>query len=415
MRELRVGYLQEHSVIGRSFVGAAPYCRYVPVGDWYRTLARAGQLINHCVRRELLGVRSLNHQFRERRGHAGVDVLHLFNQISYGRLPWISSFDGPLPLASRALAALAADRCRRLLALSRNAADTQSELLASALPTLTAPPASAGPWRNTIARKITVLRPPQPRLIAHIGAKPPLGNRPLRLLFIADDFVNGGGSELLGVVTAVASKQRRAFELIIVSPLSLVRRDPLSSHGVGTADDPDTTAKLRAARALIAGNRSWIRQHEVVERAMLLQLMRDADLGVVLTCEDRYAFAALELQAAGCPVISTDVHALPEINDERRGWLINLPKGPLGEARRASALERQQLARAIHEGLAASLQQILANPCLVRVRGERALQLIDTDHDPERIGAQLFELYLECIVAARARGDAASIERRVDL
>jgi len=211
MRELRVGYVPDQH--RHSLIGAAPYCRHVPLGDWNRLLARAGRLLNRCTGRELLEVSELAHTFRERRLHPGVDVLHLCNQVSYGRLPWLTSFDVALPRlagpgaargsgstleqtaahprTARTLAALATDRCRRLLALSRCAADTQGQLLASALP------AAAARWHAAIAGKTMVLPPPQPRLLSHMQSKPPLGGRRLRLLFITADFRRDGGLELI--------------------------------------------------------------------------------------------------------------------------------------------------------------------------------------------------------------------------
>ena len=96
MRELRVGYVYDDQAARRNLL-AAPYCRYVRIGDWYRVLARAGRLLNRCARRELLDVHDLAHQFRELRAPRALQLLHLFNQISYGAVPWVSSFETVLP------------------------------------------------------------------------------------------------------------------------------------------------------------------------------------------------------------------------------------------------------------------------------------------------------------------------------
>ncbi|HEX4023766.1 MAG TPA: glycosyltransferase family 4 protein [Steroidobacteraceae bacterium] len=411
MRELRVGYVYENYSIRRNVLGAAPYCRYVQIGDWYRTLARAGRLLNRCAGRELLDVHDLAHQFRERRARPAVDLLHLFNQVSYGELPWVSSFETVLPRLRllldrhhgpepsfgqagahpglvRALAALAAGACRRLLALSQCSADMQRELLAAALP--------LGPReREAISAKTVVLPPPQARLIADLTAKPLAADGRLRLLFVGASFFRKGGVELLETLAALVHTQRLPLELTIVSSLAL------DGYAAG-----ENAADQRRVRGLIQSNRQWIHHHDRLDNQAVLQLMRRADVGVLPTYADTYGFAALEFQAAGCPVISTDVRALPEINDDTRGWLIRVPKNRLGEALYTSAADRERLSRTIREGLARCITQIAAQPQLARIKGERALRALER-HDPARIGERLFDIYMEC-AAARAAGFRAS-------
>ncbi len=58
----------------------------------------------------------------------------------------------------------------------------------------------------------------------------------------------------------------------------------------------------------------------------VLELLKTCDVGLLPTYADTYGFSALEAQSAACPVISTDVRALPEINNTEVGWLINVPK-----------------------------------------------------------------------------------------
>jgi len=412
MRELQVGYVYDNYPIRRNVLGAAPYCRYVHIGDWYRALARAGRLFNRCAGRELLDVHDLAHQFRERRARPTVDLLHLFNQVSYGTLPWISSYETVLPrlrplldrhhgaepsfehIAShsrvaRALSALAAQPCRRLVALSQCAADMQCELLADALPRLPRE-------REAIARKTVVLPPPQAPLIGDPAAKPASADGRLRLLFVGASFFRKGGVELIETLCTLRRTRRTPVQLTIVSNLAL--------DGYATGE---SAADQQRMRALIQANRQWIRHYDNLDNQAVLQLMRRSDVGVLPTHADTYGFAVLEFQAAGCPVISTDVRALPEINDDGRGWLIRVPRNRLGEALYTTATERERLSRSIREGLARCIIQITTEPAQVRIKAERALRALRARHDPARVGARLFDIYLDC-VAARPVGSRSS-------
>jgi len=161
-------------------------------------------------------------------------------------------------------------------------------------------------------------------------------------------------------------------------------------------------------RALLSAHRDWIHHHDGLEESALLQKMREADVGLLPTCADDYGFAVLQMQACGCPVISTDVRALPEINDAQRGWLIGVPKDALGQARCATGVERVRLSQAIREGLTHCLQEVLAQPLQARARGERALQGIEAAHDPTHIGERLFDIYLECVAGRAPRSRATA-------
>ncbi|MFW2788163.1 glycosyltransferase, partial [Acinetobacter baumannii] len=54
-------------------------------------------------------------------------------------------------------------------------------------------------------------------------------------------------------------------------------------------------------------------------------------IGLLPTWADTFGYSVLEFQACGCPVISTDVRALSEINNNDIGWLINVDKNKYGE------------------------------------------------------------------------------------
>lgn len=54
--------------------------------------------------------------------------------------------------------------------------------------------------------------------------------------------------------------------------------------------------------------------------------MKNSHVGLLQTWSDTYGYSVLEFQACACSVITTDLRALPEINNNEVGWLIELPK-----------------------------------------------------------------------------------------
>jgi glycosyltransferase involved in cell wall biosynthesis len=405
MRELRIGYGYDEQM-ARSNVLAAPYCRYVRIADRYRVLAHAGRLLNRCARRELLDVHDLAHQFRELRAPRSLQLLHLFNQVSYGATPWVASFETVLPRlrvlldgrrgatpsferaatdpqVAHALAALAGAACRRLIALSQYSAHMQQELLGAAAPV-------SQRWRELIARKIVVLPPPQRPLVATVAARS--SDARLRLLCLGPNLAHDGGLELLETLAALL-RERAALVRQWGTPLQLTMVGSLAPDSRGAGH---STAQQQRVLAMIRANRHWIRHYEALDHEAVVRLMRAADVGVLPACAHSGVASVLELQAAGCPVISTNVRALPEVNDDARGWLIAVPRNRLGEALDGSAAQRERLSRALRAGLAHCLGQLLAEPQQVRIKGERALRALESQHDPEHVGARLFDIYMEC-------------------
>ncbi len=76
----------------RLMVGKLPEAQYVPVRDWYGFLRRLANKLNRTVGKPLIPIFNLNNQFEDLDLNR-VDLLHFFNGISYGRTPWVTSFE----------------------------------------------------------------------------------------------------------------------------------------------------------------------------------------------------------------------------------------------------------------------------------------------------------------------------------
>ena len=96
-----------------------------------------------------------------------------------------------------------------------------------------------------------------------------------------------------------------------------------------------------------------------------MALLRSGDVALLPTFHDSYGYAVLEGQALGCPVITADVAALPEINDNERGWMIEVPQTEFGEGLWRTKEARVRLSAAIEEQLAAHLEAIVRDPSVI--------------------------------------------------
>lgn len=71
-------------------------------------------------------------------------------------------------------------------------------------------------------------------------------------------------------------------------------------------------------------NGTWLTHYYNLPNTDVLELIKRADIGLLPTYSDVFGYSVLEMQACGCPVISSDVRALPEINNNECGWVMEI-------------------------------------------------------------------------------------------
>jgi glycosyltransferase involved in cell wall biosynthesis len=358
-----------------------------------------------------------------------VDLLHFFNVVSQGCTPWIVTFETVVPRmtrtvtchqgaapsyaplrgardVTRALDALAGPHCRRIVALSACAAEMQRALLRE-----------FPDHREAIERKLVVLHPPQSRLLARYDEKPveqaergERGERrerrewrvpheqagAIRFAFVGASFFRKGGVETVETLERLRRERAYPIQLTVVSSL---RIDAYATR--------ETPADVARARQLLERNADWVAHVPHASNSETLGLMRASHVGLLPTHADTYGYAVLEFQAAGCPVITTNVRALPEINDNDQGWLIEVPRNPLGEAIYATADQRAELSSAIRAGIERVVHEIFDDRDIIRRKAELGLVRIARQHSPEAHAAALARIYREALdgredVAGRA-------------
>lgn len=326
---------------------------------------------------------NLNHKLRQ------IDILHFFNTINQGTTPWIATFEGTLPIyhvvddpkiikitdatkVEKALRHLCAPSCLQLIALSHYTEHLQQTLL-NQFPE----------FESEIASKIKVCYPPQKLLISSLSEKK-LPSDELSFLFVGRHFWRKGGYEVI-----------KAFDRFIKSGKSPVKikltliGDIAVTSGINVGQ---TLERQHEVETIIAQN-NWIEHLSTLSNPELLQKMKETHVGLLPTYADTFGYSVLEMQACGCPVISTNVQALPEINSDKCGWLIHLPKTSLGHALYQTASEQSLLSATIQQQLEEILYSIVAHPEIIAQKAQNALIQLAEQHSPEKYAEQLEMIY----------------------
>ncbi len=396
---MRIGildYRMDYYTIKRIILNKVPGFDYVPVKDLYSISRRVALRFNRLFEKTLFSTFNLNNQFEDFDLNK-VDVLHFSNGISYGKTPWVSQFETILPrfdyllqrdkpvvvknkrnqaMTQRGLEALAGDACKAIIAWSENAAKNQRNLL-SEFPSEIA---------EAILSKMIVLAPPQDALVDEVTVRTYSKENSIRFILVGAGFFRKGGREILNSFEKLVKEEELPVKLVLVSRL---HRDYYAAH--------ETEADIAWAKEKIQANPDWIEYYETMPNQQVLELLKTCDVGLLPTYADTYGFSALEAQSAACPVISTDVRALPEINNTELGWLINVPKNELGEAYYQTPEDRQVLSERIQSGLEHIIRGIAQEPNIIAKKGQAALEKIKAQHDPVRYGEALREIYEKAV------------------
>ena len=380
----------------RSILYKLPEAEYVPVRDLYSFLRRGAVFINRRMGHSIFQTFDLNNQFDDFELNK-VDILHFSNGVSYGRTPWVSQFETLLPrfdgvvqryegktrrslrmtpLVERGMNALQSPSCKRIIAWSQCAAEFQRDLLAE-LPF---------EERENILGKMVVVHPPQPVLKQQQEEARYDSSHPIRFILVGDAFFRKGGREVLKAFDNLISNEQAPIKLILVSSLRL---EPYAAQ--------ETQADRDWAVQFIQDHSDWIEHFDNLPHDKVLELMKNCDVGLLPTYADSYGFSVLEEQACGLPVISTDVRALPEINNTSVGWIIRVPKNELGEALYSTPEERERLSQQIQSGMEAIISSIVADPSVIYTKAAAAIERVRDNHDPQVYAQKLREIYQEAL------------------
>ena len=307
-----------------------------------------------------------------------VEMYHFFNGISFGKRPWVTTFETMLPrwgeigynLEKRGMKLLAGDACKRIIALSECTYGIQQDLIHSTWPD----------YAEEIQRKMIVLHPPQKLQIRSMDEKPV--NEKVTFAFVGAAFFRKGGKEVLKALDNLYVSGVRNWHLNIVSALEF---DDYASG----ATQPD----LDEVRRIIGKYEHHISHFYGLPNEEVMQVFKNSDIGLLPSYADTYGYSVLEAQASGCPVITTNIRAFPEINDEQRGWMIEVPCKEHGIALVENQVQRAAFSEVLLEGLMETFRKILLDPSQIKPKGLLAFQKISENHSVDERTQTLESLY----------------------
>ncbi len=321
-----------------------------------------------------------------------IDVIHTFNRVClHDRNRWVATFEKTFPeyfseenrinfsLMKRQLPLILSDKCIAVLPMSQWAYNYEIWLLSQF---------ANQEEINRVKEKMTVLYPPQDTLIKENEINAKFDNtKKIKFLYVGGQIKRKGGSEVLKVFAQL----RRKY-------------DNFSVTFIGRLDDNYGNFYLdgeeRKVICDIIANADWIEYYEKLSNEEVLRLAMHTHVGLLPTMGDTFGFSVLEMQACGCPVITTDRQALPEINDDQCGWQIktddvHIPHGD--DFAHYTKNEVDILSKTIREKLIEIGTGILENEYQLQKKAEKSVERIRKQHMPEEYRKRLYSIYQQAM------------------
>lgn len=307
-----------------------------------------------------------------------VQIIHTFNTVCDTKLPWIASFETCLPrytvgsqlnprfkdyFVRKSLEKMEKDNCIQLLAISNRALECQKILLKDF-------------GYIDIMNKTSVLHPPQEIYISEERLEEKYFDvSQLECLFVGHAFFVKGGKEMLEGL--IQLRKEYNIHLTIVS----------SFLTMGMEDSKEDKQYRRECMKLIDENKTWIKVYRTLSNRQVIKLAQKAHLGFLPSYVDTYGYSVLEMQACGCPVITSDIHALPEINNENCGWLSHLNQ--YDDLNLLREENRKQILKI--------LQNIIQNIGEIGGKARQAVDRVQKEHSPKKYEEKLINFYQRTI------------------
>lgn len=308
--------------------------------------------------------------------------IHCFNSIIKTEKEWIVSFENLLPNLDSFVDPkeylikvgwlIAKDNCKGILPMSQWAYNYTSETWKKYMPSS---------LYDACIKKMQVLLPPQ----AVVVSKEKIAQKyndftQYEFVFVGNDFWRKGGHDLIEVL-AKHSKNNR-FHISIISKLKTVHAEMWNSHD----DEKEKMAELLTEKA-------WITWYNNIPNKQVLEILKTSHIGFLPTYEDTFGFCVLEMQACGVPVVTTNVNAVPEFNNDSIGWIIDLCENV--DSRKVNFKEEEKnISYKIRMQLDSIVKEILS--CDIGMIKEKAIlarENIIHNHSVSEYGKKLYKLF----------------------
>jgi glycosyltransferase involved in cell wall biosynthesis len=392
-----VGFVHRYYPESRNIIGIIDEIKYKKVWDFYSIGYAISYIQMYLTKLKFDTFTDFQFQFNDINMNK-VDLLHFFNTISYGRTPWISTYETILPRFSfaqdchhglnpsfsslkdnikikRALEIISAKPCKYIIAISECNANMQREFLKE-----------FPEYQEKILKKMLVMHPPQKALMSEYSDKKIDISGKIRFIFVGSLFFQKGGLEIIETLKMLKEKNNYDIELIIISSLA-----------INNYVTKEFANDIQHVRLLIHENKDWIKYFSRLENYEVLEWMKKSHVGLLLTYADTYGYAVLEFQAAGCPVVSTNIRALPEINSNDNGWIIKIPKNYLGEAIYSTKEDRLIIRNLIREGLEQVVHEIFSDKKIILEKSKNSIININKNHSIQNYSKKMSEIYRKAL------------------
>lgn len=309
-----------------------------------------------------------------------VDFIHTFNTVCDTDSPWCASFETKIPRVwpvtenekeyyLQLVEYIKRPNCRALYALSQNAYNIQKQDLMSYI---------SPDEVDVLMKKTKVLHAPQEVLISEEEFINKHNTQKIHFIFVGRLFFIKGGRECIQALSRFEERYR--FKLTLISSLQY------NDHFTKTS-----IKEMERCRDMIR-EKSWIDYYESLPNEEVLKKCKEAAIGLLPSVAETYGYVILEMQAAGCPVVTTNIRAMPELNNEECGWVCRIPVDELGNcAEPDSAIWSEILERELER----CFQEIFNNPDKIKEKGRKALERIKRMHDPYEYQNELKKNFLE--------------------
>ena len=390
---MKVGYSVDGYQNRRTIINKVEQYNYIKVLDIYKILFKFALINQNVLKQSTPDLVDFIYRFNDLNLNK-VDLLHFWNTISYGKTPWITTFETIVPRFKstinchhgkncgyssvkedrkilNALETLSGKSCKKLIALSECNLKMQKDFLSN-----------FPEFKSEIEAKLIYMHPPQKANVENYESKKLDLNEYIHFMLVGNDFFRKGGSEILEAFMELRKSNNYNIKLTIVSSLIA------DNYAAMT-----TNEEVEKAKEIISKNRNWIDFYPKLSYPQMYEIMKSAHIGLLPTYADTYGLSALDFQATGCPIISTNVRALPEVNNNEIGWVIKIPINRLGEAIYTNFEDRMEIKQAIKKGLLEITSEIMENRDLIPIKADKALNQIRDQHSPEEYSRKIGEIY----------------------
>ena len=320
------------------------------------------------------------------------DVIHSFNRVCLGaRNRWVATFEKTFPeyfsdeeehlparIIKKQIPLIASQQCIALLPMSQWAYEYEMRLVGQY---------ATHADRKIIEDKMEVLYPPQAVLSSDDEIREKYGQKGrLHLFFVGGQLKRKGGVELIKVLNEL-HKECDSFSAVIVGDLN----NEYCNFRVSSKEKQEIENIIDKA--------DWLEYHQSLSNDEILKCAKTAHIGFLPTMGDTFGFSLLEMQACGCPVVSTDRQALPEINHDDCGWVLDTRDASNSHGddfAHYSVEDVQELSKIIQKNLKKAMTEILNHPGMIEEKAHCALDRIKKEHDQEQYASDLLRIYRKC-------------------